>query len=131
MQSEVIGDRKRAAQLLAFDGLEWGKIRPTDLDISLDFKQRLFVFGELKQSHASLTVGQRIHLEGLVKGLKAGNRDAVAFLAKHDTPDTEHDVHVAQATVVSFFDGVQWKPPKKARTNVKEFIDGCREEYNV
>jgi hypothetical protein len=130
MKSDLIGNRKKAAQLLAFDGLEWGKIRPTDVDLSLDFKQRLFIFGELKSLGSSLTVGQRIHLEGLVKGLRAGGKDAVAFLAEHKTDDNTHDVHVAEAKVVSFFDGSQWKPPTKKQT-VREFIDVCREEHNV
>ena len=130
MRSDLIRNRDNAKQILAFDGLEYGKVRPTDIDVSIDFKQRLFIFGELKGTHANLTVGQRIHLEGLVKGLRAGGKDAVAFLAFHDTPDHEQDVHVAETYVASYFDGSQWKPPSKKQT-VKEFIDVCREEHNV
>lgn len=105
MQSELINNRERAAQLLAFDGMQYGKCRPTDIDLSMDWQGRYFVFVELKGARKGLTQGQRFHLQALVRAIRAGGKQAIAILANHNTPDTEHDVHVGESTVRMFFDG--------------------------
>jgi hypothetical protein len=108
MRSELIHNRARASQLLAFDGMQYGRCRPTDIDVAMDWQGKFFVFVELKSKGKGLSVGQRLHLTALVDAIVAGGRQAVAILAEHDTPDTETDVHVAQSTVVKMYDGVQW-----------------------
>ena len=115
-------NRPRARQLVAFDDLTWGKCRPTDIDFSVDFQQRVFIFGELKGVAAPLTTGQRIHLEGLVKAIRAGGREAYAFLAHHDTPDTNDDVHTAAAIVDRVYNGERWTAPDAMET-VRDFTN--------
>ena len=100
-------NRKRAAQLIDFEGLSWGKLRPTDIDLSLDWQGKTFVFVELKSGHAALTMGQRIHLEGLVRAITKGGKTAYAIYAQHDTPTTE-DVMAKDAVVNSIFNGMSW-----------------------
>ena len=104
-QSKLVQNRDRAKQLLAFDGMQYGKCRPTDVDLSVDFQGNMFVFAELKGKGVQLTLGQRIHLTGLVDAITAGGKQAVAILAHHDTPDTEHDVHCAESIVHSAYYG--------------------------
>ena len=128
MKSELIGSRDRAKQLLAFDDLNWGKIRPTDIDLSLDFGGKVFVFGELKSGNAGLTTGQRIHLQGLVRGLRKGGLIAYAFRANHNTPDNEHDVHVAEAEVKSVYEGDGWETPRGSMT-VLDFMNDIHERH--
>lgn len=95
--------------MIDFAGLQWGKLRPTDIDLSLDWGQETFVFVEIKSIRAPLTVGQRIHLEGLVKAIKAGGKEAYAVLAKHDTK-TKDDVMAQDCLVSTVFDGINWEP---------------------
>ena len=128
MQSELIGSRARAKQLLAFDDLSWGKIRPTDIDLSLDFGGKVFVFGELKSGSATLTTGQRIHLQGLVRGLRKGGLIANAFRANHNTPNNEHDVHVAEAVVQSVYEGEIWERPPHGMT-VLDFMNDIHDRH--
>lgn len=103
----AFNNRTRAAQLIDFEGLSWGKLRPTDIDLSIDWQGKTFVFVELKSGHAALTVGQRIHLEGLVKAIMRGGKTAYAIYAQHDTPTTE-DVMAKDAVVNSIFNGMSW-----------------------
>lgn len=117
-QSSIINNRKRAAQLLAFDGMQYGKCRPTDIDMAMDFQGKYFVFTELKGGTAPLTIGQKIHLTGLVDAIEAGGREAIAILAHHNTPDTEHDVHVAESIVHSVYQGGRWE-----RINIEIYLD--------
>jgi len=128
VKSELIGSRDRAKQLLAFDDLSWGKIRPTDIDLSLDFGGKVFIFGELKSGSATLTTGQRLHLQGLVRGLRKGGLIAYAFRANHNTPDNEHDVHVAEAMVQSVYEGDGWKMPPR-RMTVLDFMNDIHDRH--
>ena len=129
MRSDIIVNRERASQLLAFDGLEWGKCKCTDIDVSLDFQGKTFVFVEMKGKGAQLTLGQKLHLQALVKGLRAGGRTAFAVIGHHDTPSTDDDVHVAEAKVWSVYAGGRgWYKPE-AGTTVKQFIDIIHEEH--
>jgi len=101
-------NRARAKQLIDFAGLRWNRLSPTDVDISIDWGQETFVFVEVKGINQPLTVGQRIHLEGLVRGLRAGGKEAYALVAKHSTRATE-DIMAADCLVTSQFDGNNWE----------------------
>ena len=108
MISGLIRNRKKAKQILAFDGMTYGKCRPTDIDMSMDWQGKTFVFVEMKGREAPLTMGQRIHLEGLCKAIRAGDRHAYAILAVHDEADTEQDVEVSLCEPLRIYDGKEW-----------------------
>ncbi len=101
-------NRKRAKQLIDFGGLQWNKMRPTDLDLSVDWGQDTFVFVEIKGINAGLTIGQQIHLEGLVKAIRAGGKKAYAIVAKHQTRASE-DIMAQDCMVSSVYDGNLWE----------------------
>lgn len=102
-------NRARAAQLVDFKGLQWGKCRCTDIDISVDWQGRTFVFTEIKSEGAPLTAGQKYHLEGLVKAIRAGGKVAYAVVAHHQTKVTE-DIQAAQCRTAKVYDGTIWHP---------------------
>jgi hypothetical protein len=108
MQSTLIRNRKKAAQLLAFDGLLWGTCRFTDIDCSLDWQRKTFVFVEIKTEGVMLPAGQKYHLEALVRAIKAGGKEAYAVVATHETP-LESDVHVAECRTDRIFNGKLWE----------------------
>jgi len=108
MQSKLIRNRERAAQLLAFDNMKYGKCRPTDIDLAIDWQGRTFAFVELKGKGCPLELGQKLHLQHLVNGLRAGGKVAYAIHAHHDTKNAKHDVMVADALVWSVYDGKKW-----------------------
>jgi hypothetical protein len=118
VKSELITNRTRAKQLSAFDGMQYGLCRPTDIDLSLDFQQKCFVFAELKGGTASLTKGQKIHLMGLVNAIVAGGKQAFAILAQHDTPNPEHDIMVSESIVDCVYCGItrKWEIDHRGKT---------------
>jgi hypothetical protein len=107
MQSRLIKNREKAAQLLAFDGLKWGRAGCTDIDCSLDWKGRTFIFVEVKTEGVVLSMGQKYHLEALVDAIRAGGKVAYAITAYHQTPLSQ-DVHVAQTRAHKVYDGSSW-----------------------
>ena len=108
MQSKLIRNRSRASQLLGFDGMQYGKCRPTDIDVAIDWQGKTFAFVELKGKGKALELGQKIHLQHLVNALRQSGRVAYAIYAHHNTPNASHDVLVADALVWSVYDGARW-----------------------
>ena len=104
----MIYNRERAKQLIDFDGMKWGRCRPTDLDFSLDIGGRYFVFVELKVEGVPLSQGQRIHLEHLVDSIVEGGREAVAIFAHHNVVNWEDDIIAAESKPVQYYYGGRW-----------------------
>ena len=95
-------NRDRAAQLVDFAGMKYGKCSPTDMDLTIEFQGNLFIFAELKYRNAPLPTGQRIYLQNIVKALTLGGKRAIAFVARHDTPVGE-DIRAHSAIVHEYY----------------------------
>lgn len=132
MKCEIIKNRARVTQIAAFDGMEYGKCRPTDVDFAMDFQGRTFIFGEIKGGGVPLTMGQRLFLQAMVDGLRAGGKKAIAIMVTHDTPDPDEDIHVAESPVACYYDGSEgrgkWKKPE-APVNCHDFIKSIHEKH--
>ena len=122
-------NRARAAQLIDFEGLRWGLCTATDIDISLDWQGRTFIFTELKGQGKMLTKGQQYHLEGVVKAIRKGGLTAYAILAHHATRASE-DIIAAKCIVHSVYDGNSWEPIEENKTLAK-VIDGLYDLHLV
>lgn len=85
----MIRNKLYMSQIVDFEGMQYGRCRPTDIDLSIDFNRKVFVFVELKFKGTGLTVGQKIHLMALVDAIEAGGKKAYAILAEHETPSGE------------------------------------------
>jgi hypothetical protein len=96
-------NRENAKQLIDFGGLKYGRCSPTDVDLSIEWKGLTFVFVEIKRRGTSLTLGQRLYLESVVRGLNDGGRHAVALFAEHDGIPVEEDILAADTQVVQAF----------------------------
>ena len=122
----MIRNRTYMSQAVDFRDLQWGNCRPTDIDLSFDLGGNLFVFVELKFRSSPLTVGQKIHLRGLVDGLRKGGTEAYAILATHETPPDEMIV-AADSYPVMVYNGKFWE--YSAYSTLKEhldaIVDGC------
>lgn len=116
-------DHLAAAQLVSFEGLRWGRITPTDVDLLIDFGNRGFVLGEFKYEGRAwpLPVGQRLALQRTVDAWNRAGVAALGFVASHNA-DKGAAIVAAEATVVRIrWDG-EWQQPK-ART-VAQLLDG-------
>lgn len=117
----TIHSRARAEQLRDFSGLRWGTITPTDIDLFLDFRNYLFVFGEAKHNTTELPKGQRIALERLCDATRKSGRVAMALICSHNT-DPSQPIPMADAIVTEYRHLGQWKDDRAGFT-VKALID--------
>ena len=99
----VINNVARKQQINDFKDLRFGSITPTDLDGVIEYRDKAYVFYEIKYLDAELPHGQRLCLERLVHDtLKAGKR-AIALIVEHSVHSTEEHIPVAQCHVREFF----------------------------
>lgn len=96
-------NRTRAKQLVNFEGMKYGACSPTDIDLTIDFKGKTFVYAELKLQGADLTQGQRIYLANVVKSHFASGRHAVGIFAWHNAEDPEEDIIAKDAHVIQAY----------------------------
>ena len=110
-----------AKQLVDFSGLVYGKISPTDVDLYIDFQNRVFVFGEYKFGKTLMEFGQRLALERLCDEREGATRKTIGLVASHRTPATQQ-VDGAAAVVTEFRFKKKWRVPKHPIT-VRQAID--------
>lgn len=125
-----IRDAEKARQLMLFKSLRWGKISPTNIDMLLEFNDRLFVLCEAKFGAAPLPLGQRLGLERTCAAIQASSdRVAVVFQVTHDRSD---DVDLGLCTVVRYYSGKEriWKTLPRV-TTLKEAIDALIEKLDL
>ena len=107
----VIQNRERAKQIPDFSGMRWGNITPTDLDMGIDFRNGIFVFGEMKLPGAELPQGQRWFLEHLTDAIAETGRLSVTFILEHDTRPTE-DIDAAKCLIRELRSHRRWRKPE-------------------
>ena len=91
--------RARAKQLISFKNLIFGTITPTDSDLEIEYKDKAWIFGEIKYKGKAVDKGQRLAFERKVKDVARGGKKAVLFIVDHDVEDTDTDVDAAACQV--------------------------------
>ena len=108
-------NRERAQQLIDFKGLQFGKCSPTDIDMSMDWQGRTFIFVEVKGLGKPITLGQKYHLEGLCKGLTRGGKTAYGIVVHHETRADE-DITAHECMVDIVYNGYGWEKGEQNQT---------------
>ena len=126
-RGEII-HKARASQLNDFSGLRYGKITPTDIDLFMDFGNKVFIVGEIKYKNKPCDGGQYLAILRFVDRLaKTGDIKALMFIAEHETHDPEEAIDVANCIIREYRTGrvtnaVMLKSPEKKIT-VRTLID--------
>jgi len=110
----VIVHRERAQQILDFSGLKFGDTwTPTDCDLYVEIRDRIYIFGEYKFSDTPLKYGQETALTRLTDLIADTGRHSMFFIARHDVPVCD-DVDAAAAIVERLRYQKTWYPGKNA-----------------
>jgi len=112
---------ERKQQINDFSNIIYGKITPTDIDGLIEYKNKAYIFFEIKYNNTPICFGQKLALERLVKDLSI-KKDTIAIIADHYVSDTNSSVKVEECIVREIFGkkGI-WECPKYK--TVKETID--------
>jgi hypothetical protein len=119
----LITNPPRAKQIVDFSGLrDTQSVRgATDVDIFMEYDDKLFILGEVKLRDAPLSYGQQLALERIVRAISAGdNKIAVASVASHETDDTNVPIDAAKAVITKAYykksgeDRPRWRVPRRS-----------------
>lgn len=108
----MIKDRGKFDQKIDFTGFKFGTMAPTDIDAFMEFKNKLFIFFEVKGGTSPLREGQRIALENVCKAIQADDKHGFAILCRHDKA-APSDIDFIDCTVDKYFYRGEWRDPKE------------------
>jgi hypothetical protein len=111
-------------------------IKPTDIDLSYEYRKNLFIFGEGKLKGTPMSNAQRMYFESLIERLTKGGAQAFCFVFEHDVTDTSKRIYVDVCNVTEMFSSKEmtWRPPNKKMTLiecVKAAEDYCTEILKI
>lgn len=113
-------NRENARQLVTFQNMRFGNITPTDIDVFMDFGDKLFVIGEAKYGDAQLPFGQRLAIERLCDAAhNPPHRYATAFILRHEETG---DVDVAATRVTKYRWNNEWRSPIDSHTTFRDGV---------
>lgn len=99
-----------------------GKLSATDIDGLIEYKNKAYIFLELKYHGKELPFGQKLALERLVVDTGKAGKYSVALVIDHEVQDTNQNIIVADCYVreVYFFQERKWR-----KLNVKLTTKQC------
>lgn len=121
-----IRNHEYKSRFINFAGLEWGALRPIDIDLAIEFGNRLFVFGEAKFKDSPLPYGQRLALERITDAVENGERKAICLVAEHNEGD---NIVMGACRVREYRWERNWYKPHQL--SVKDLIDRVLRHLDV
>jgi len=116
----VIQNQKGFEQKIVWPELRWARATPTDIDIFLEFSNKLWVFGEVKRDGARFGGGQELCYVRTVDALNKADKQAYYLRIVHSVSGYE-PIHTAECIVVAIYNGT-WN--QELNLPVKQVIDG-------
>lgn len=124
--------RDRARQIVDFSGMLFNyKITPTDIDGLIEYRNKCFVFFEIKYKNdegvAPLPFGQGLALKRIVDSL---NKPAVLLIASHCVFDYSVDIDAAKCIVERYYWMGEWYKPRSKTLTLKTACDNFIKKYS-
>lgn len=111
--------RDRAKQLISFKDIRIGNITPTDLDGMIEYKDKLFIFIEIKREGVALPRGQELCFTRICDSL---SKPSILFVCTHCVDDPTHDIYAAECIVHKVYEQGKWHEPNR-QINLKEAVN--------
>ena len=122
-----IRHREYSTQVNDFSGLLFGKITPTDIDLFVEFGDKLYIFGEVKYQGADMPQGQALALARLCDICHNSGRTSALLIISHNSGG---DVDVSSAIVTKYRFQKEWHIPAR-ETTVRQAIEILRREAGL
>lgn len=129
----MINNRNSVKQLIDFSGLEWGSIHPTDIDATLEFRNKLFIIIEAKLRGKKMGDGQKYLIQNICNSIHRPNlKYCYGFLVDHDVADTSKPIMLVNCTVREIYmpKSGNWVTQTEQKT-IKPIIDWLLGECGI
>ena len=102
----LIRNSNLTRQGVNFEGLQWGKIHPSDIDFVLEFKNEVLILGEVKYKGSEMSTGQRLMLERLCDSWHTGK--SFIIFVHHEHNDETTDIPLSECEVYKLYYQGNW-----------------------
>jgi len=104
----MIYNRERLNQFVDYSNLTIGSIHPTDSDGEIEYKDKAWIFFEIKYRSKELPFGQSLALKRKIDDISKAGKPAVLFVAEHYVDDVRQDIDAAECIVRNFYYQGKW-----------------------
>ena len=98
----------RFRQPLLFEGMNIGKMYPTDIDAMTEYHDRLYIFMEVKYEDTPTNYGQLTALQRTANALQETGRDAIVLICRHSVEDRTKPVLLKDTIVSNIYFKGEW-----------------------
>lgn len=123
MRRGVIYNKARSQQINDFGNMAYGNITPTDIDGLIEYKDKGYIFYEIKYGDKEVPRGQRLALQRLIDDIEKAGKIGCVVIAEHDIQDTDESVPLDGCRVRELYFAGKWWANTGAYANVKELTD--------
>jgi len=95
-------------QGIIFGDIEYDNMRPSDIDLVMEVRDKCWVIAEIKRKGAEVKTGQRLMLERLAKDLRSTGKPVLCVIAEHNHRDNE-DIDASNCIVTKSWNGNSWQ----------------------
>jgi|TARA_R110002020_G_scaffold389262_1_gene599830 hypothetical protein len=103
----LLRNSNQAKQGIDFEGLQWGKIHPSDIDFVFEFKNDVLILGEVKRKGTEIPVGQRLMLERICDSWHNGK--SFIIFVHHEQEDETTDIPLNKCEVYKLYYQKKWR----------------------
>ena len=113
---------ERFKQTIVFHGMKFDTITPTDMDALIEYKNRLYVFMEVKMVNKQVPTGQKIALKRLADDIH--DKPAFVMIGEHNVFDVTKPINLATCQLREYYFNKtgRWNKAKKPIT-IRESVE--------
>lgn len=120
----------KAKQLVSFDGIYYDGASLSDIDFCMEYKNRIWVIGEVKSQNVNVPKGQRLFLQRFVDMARDGGKRAIAIIVEHNVWNWKETVMLRDCSVREYYtsETQRWAYPRRpyyVEEMINQYINLC------
>jgi hypothetical protein len=123
----LLRNSKQAKQAIDFDGIQNGKIHPTDIDAVLEFDNDALILMEVKRVGNKIPIGQKLVLERICDSWH--NYKCIVLYITHDFKNDDKDIPMEQCSVDEYYYNKKWK--KSSNKELKKVLNAFGKVWDI
>lgn len=129
MSKSLIENPVRAKQLIDFQGIGNNGLYPTDIDGFFEYRDKGYIFFEVKWEYKDLTGGQKLALERIYDDIKKLGKIIYLVVLSHDVEDPNEVIYAEKCMIREYYIGNgDWRVPVNVLSVadlVNQFMKQC------
>lgn len=127
-EKSLIKSRALMSKIISFDGLQVGKIYPSDIDFIWEIDNEFLIIGEVKTKDIAIPTGQKLLLERLITSWEETGKKGTAIRVSNRVE--KGDIILKDCVVTDVFMGGKWHHIAKPK-DVNSFIKKLVKEWDI